>query len=462
MTSAPRWHPPAARAVVGVARRDITPAAGIRARNWGAAAHDVATGVHRPLTATVLALGEGDDTTYLVSVDLGWMKSAAHDHFVRAPIVRALGIADDQLLFHMVHTHAGPVTSPEEAALPGGHLIASYVDELVRQVADAAAEAKEAAEVCEIGWTYGHCDLAVVRDVRCGGESLIGFNPAATADGTFVAGRVVAADGATRAVVLNYACHPTTLAWQNELLSPDYVGAAREVIEDEYDAPCLFVQGASGDLSPREQYTGDLTVADRNGRALGLAAVSALSLMPEPGTARVLASVVQSGAPLAIWESTPDERPSYLRRVRVDVELPLQDELSLADVTSRWPDAPAEAAEERLRRAASLRASFAGTTSIAYPVWIWLVGDAVVVAHPGEAYSALQVELRRRHPERVVVVANLVNGPASMYLPPQEAFDEETYQSWQTLLGRGGAEILLAEIDAVIAALPRGRGVGHD
>ena len=31
---------------------------------------------------------------------------------------------------------------------------------------------------------------------------------------------------------MNYACHPTTLAWQNTLISPDYVGAC-EVIERE-------------------------------------------------------------------------------------------------------------------------------------------------------------------------------------------------------------------------------------
>ena len=33
------------------------------------------------------------------------------------------------------------------------------------------------------------------------------------------------------AVVVNYACHPTTLAWQNTLISPDYPGALRELVE---------------------------------------------------------------------------------------------------------------------------------------------------------------------------------------------------------------------------------------
>ena len=41
---------------IGVARSDITPPAGIYCRNWGAATHDVAEGIHRPLTLTALAI----------------------------------------------------------------------------------------------------------------------------------------------------------------------------------------------------------------------------------------------------------------------------------------------------------------------------------------------------------------------------------------------------------------------
>ena len=52
--------------------------------------------------------------------------------------------------------------------------------------------------------------------------------------------------------IVNYACHPTTLAWQNTLISPDYVGALRQAVEEQTGAPCVFLQGASGDLGPRE------------------------------------------------------------------------------------------------------------------------------------------------------------------------------------------------------------------
>ena len=43
--------------------------------------------------------------------------------------------------------------------------------------------------------------------------------------------RVTDPRGRLLATMINYACHPTTLAWDNTLISPDYIGALREVVE---------------------------------------------------------------------------------------------------------------------------------------------------------------------------------------------------------------------------------------
>ena len=51
----------AGRALMGVARRDITPLTGIYARMWGAAKHDCAEGVHRPICLTALAFRDDPD-----------------------------------------------------------------------------------------------------------------------------------------------------------------------------------------------------------------------------------------------------------------------------------------------------------------------------------------------------------------------------------------------------------------
>src|SRR5690606_7871979 len=109
------------------------------------------------------------------------------------------------------------------------------------------------------------------------------------------------------ATIINYACHPTTLAWDNRLISPDYVGAMRETVEAYTHAPCLFLQGASGELAPAEQYTGNTGTADKHGRSLGYSVLAVLEAMPPPGTELSFVRIVESGAPLAVWDHVPHE-----------------------------------------------------------------------------------------------------------------------------------------------------------
>src|SRR5438876_5532716 len=149
----------------------------------------------------------------------------------------------------------------------------------------------------------GRSDLAANRDFKVpqSNRFVCGFNPSHPADDTLLAGRV-RRDGHTDATIVNYACHPTTLGWENKLISPDYVGALRETVEQHTaGAPCIFLQGASGELAPAEQYFTDTQVADGHGRRVGFAALSALEAMDSPGTNLSFSGVVESGAPLGVW-----------------------------------------------------------------------------------------------------------------------------------------------------------------
>src|SRR3954468_7217058 len=64
---------PQAVCTFGFARGDITPPIGIYHRMWGAAAHDRATRIHRPLLATALWLGplsgDADQARLLIALD---------------------------------------------------------------------------------------------------------------------------------------------------------------------------------------------------------------------------------------------------------------------------------------------------------------------------------------------------------------------------------------------------------
>jgi hypothetical protein len=76
----------------------------------------------------------------------------------------------------------------------------------------------------------------------------------------------------------------------------------RELVERDTGVPCLFLQGASGELGPREGFVGDTVVADRNGRELGYAALSALTALPAAGTTFDYAGPIVSGATLGSWK----------------------------------------------------------------------------------------------------------------------------------------------------------------
>jgi hypothetical protein len=442
----------------GVAREDITPPVGIYARNWGAAKHDVAEGVHRPLTATALTMksANGGKPLVLVAVDLGWWKSFDDERGVRAALVDSLKLDASRVMINCSHTHSGPAMSREDKDQPGGALIGPYLDTLRDAVLRAVRRALETEAPGTLTWATGRCDLAVNRDLRDPSRDrwITGFNPSASADDTVLVGRVADVEGKTRGVIVNYACHPTTLAWENKLLSPDYPGAMRELVEKQSPgALCLYLHGPSGDVAPRQGYVGDPETADRNGRQLGYAALSALEGMLPPRTQLEFAGVVESGAPLATWKRKARTPSGALGATQVDVELLLKEDLpSAAEIEAKLKACDDRVMAERLRRKLRVRRLVGDGRSAKVPLWAWRVGDGYFIGQPNEAYTQLQTELRRAFPGRAIMVMNLVNGGIG-YLAPAALHGEDLYQVWQSPFGAGCLERVISSAKAAIETL---------
>jgi hypothetical protein len=445
----------------GVARRDITPPVGIYHRMWGAAVHERSTGVHRPLLATALAIepdespapaGAQGTPQAIVAVDhcLLWQEEM---EALVASVARATQLPAEQLQIAFSHTHAAGLMDRGRAALAGGELIGPYLDRLAELIAEAVNEARQAPRPLAIVYGTGSCSLARNRDFwdEAGGQFVCGFNPTGPADDTLVAARIVDARRQTVATIVNYACHPTTLAWQNTLVSPDYVGATRELVESATGGPCLFLQGASGDLGPQHGYTGDTTVADRNGRTLGYAALAALELLPVQPCQWEYAGPVVSGATLGTWSGrslTSDElkRKSRFRCRRFTVNLPYRADLPTRDQTqselARWQaaeraaldsgdldgarDASAQA-ERMTRQLARLRSRPPGQ-GVPVCVSLWQLGDAYWVMLQGEHYQRLQRSLRERFPANPIIVSTVTGGWRPGYVPTRETYGRGIYQ----------------------------------
>jgi len=465
----------------GIARGDITPPAGIYHRMWGAATHDQATGVHRPLTATAVIFQAdhgtvtADTEQVVVAVDhcLLW---ATEMEQLLAAVCGGTGLAPGQVIVAFSHTHGAGLMGLERVGLPGGELIAPYLDELARRLTGLVREARASARPATVTYATGRCDLAAHRDFwdEDSRQFVCGYNPRGPADDTVLVARVTDAAGRTAATFVNYACHPTTLAWENTLISPDYPGAMCEVIEGATAAPCVFLQGASGDLGPREGFVGDPAVADRNGRQLAYAALAALEALPPPQTRFEYAGPVISGATLGAWRHVPlsgeqMQRKGSWRLRRWTIDLPYRAELLAPErieaERARWQAEEATARQagdaarardcramaERMTRWRTRVAALPRGDVFPLPVTLWRMGDALWFAVEAEHYQHLQRSLRQRFAGVPIVVMTLANGSRPSYLLTADAYGKGIYQESIAVLAPGCLETLSDAVAGTMA-----------
>lgn len=449
--------------IIGVARRDITPPVGIYARQWGAALHDVAEGIHRPLCVTVLSISDRIENPplILIALDAGWFRDTADELYIRGSVLDAMNLDPSRVILNLSHTHAACSVSSSDADKPGGHLIKPYLDKIRGATTEAALEAHNNACPASLSWVVGSCKLASNRDLPDPNQDkdriICGYNPEYDADDTLLIGRVARdSDNKIFAVIFNYACHPTTLAWENRLISPDYVGSARELIEAQAEGSLgLFLQGASGELAPNLQYTGDTAVADRHGRQLGYAVLSALESML-PGNQRMrFGGAVESGAPLAKWNTELYRMSDDLESFTFSVDLPVKPQPAVEEIEKELESCDDRVMRERLRRKIARVRNLGGKSTIETPVYVWRIGQAIFIGQTNECYSNFQIDLRKRFPSYAVIVMNLTNSTALSYLYPREKGEEDIYQVWVSPFGREALPILTqACIDHLAEKIP--------
>jgi hypothetical protein len=216
----------------------------------------------------------------------------------------------------------------------------------------------------------------------------------------------------------------------------------REMVETATGAPTLFLQGASGELSPKDQYVGDAAVADRYGRQLGHAVLSTLEDMLPAATGLSFQGAVESGAPLGIWAQSPVSPSGTVAYALTDIPFTLKEMPSLAEIEAEWAACTDAVTRERLWRKRGIRKTVGEGSTSHMPLWAWRLGDSLLVGQPNEAYSAFQQRLRSELDGKAVAVINIVNGYAG-YLPPESLYAEDTYAVWQTPFEAASLELLI-------------------
>lgn len=266
----------------GSATVDVTPDGPVPMSGYGDR-DGPSTGVHDPLEASALALSDGAVTVGVVSVDLLNVSRP-----LVAAVRRALaadGIQFDELVVAATHTHAGPyVDTPAlamDSVLREEAEVSDLRDSLADGVATSLARARERLEPASI--RIGRTDLEEIQTNRRA-EGGVGGNvrmPAGRVDPELVALLVETTSGRD-AVVYNFACHPVCTTGEETLLSADWPGyARRRVREERPDADVLYLNGAAGDINPRESsenrtHDAVYEYMDRIGTSVGTAVLEAV------------------------------------------------------------------------------------------------------------------------------------------------------------------------------------------
>lgn len=425
--------------LVGIAREDITPPVGIALAGYGVR-EGVSTGVDEPLSVTALVLeGEGGRVA-LVAID--WVLAhLPYAQAMRDACAQALGTSASNVLINFSHSHStppppgwSPFDSPVQLRMQ-----AEWADGVLAATARACRRAAEARQPARLATGWGECRANINRRQRTAdGSVLLGEDPQAPTDHSVGVLRVDDLTGRPLAVAFRYSCHTVTLGPRTHVISPDFAGPARAVVEQGLDCPALFFQGCAGNQNPITGIGSDATGLEDTNRVGHMIGSEVLKVCATLRThrRRCAPRLIRSVAVywLYEYEPVPPGTPGAVRAGETSLTLPLVPFPPLAEVekeAGEWRQRQAEAirrgapeSERNLnqrftcwaeRRLAAAREG-PNPLRVTFPVQVLRVGPLTVVGLPFEAMAETGNELRAASPAADTWVLGFCNGVVS-YLP---------------------------------------------
>lgn len=206
--------------------------------------------IHDPLYVTASIFESEQTTSVFVSIDnIGLL--VADTDTIREGIADRLDVSKEKITVVYTHTHSGPATAGTEP------LTVAYKTILTQQAIVSAVKASEAMQSVEIGWGVTSGKLGVNRREKRNGHAVMGMDPLGVTDdriGTLLVRR--ADDACLIGAFVFCTAHPNVLKSDSVVLSGDYPGVARTILEQALGCPVVIVQGATGNVNAK--YRGDL------------------------------------------------------------------------------------------------------------------------------------------------------------------------------------------------------------
>ena len=425
--------------LAGVGREDITPPIGIWLCGY-TVREGFSKSVDEPLTVTALVMEGAGGRVALIALD--WV--LAHIPFtqvMRETCAKVLGVPAMNVLINFSHSHStppppewAPYASPDQIAMQTNW--ANRVKEQAAQACRCAAAAMKPARIAT-GW--GECHANINRRQKTeDGTVLLGEDAQAPSDHSVGVLRVDDLQGKPIAVAYRFSCHTVTLGPRTNVISPDFVGPARSLIEHEMNCPSLFFQGCAGNQNPITGIGQDSEGREdtaRIGQMLGgevLKVCATLRTHRKRREPRLIRSVAVYW--LFEYEAIPPGSQGAVSAAEVSMTLPLVPFPSLMEIEKEareWQ----QRREEALKRGAPesernvnqrfafwaeqrLAAAKSGPNprTVTFPVQVLRIGPLAVVGLPFEAMSETGTDLRAASPIADTWVLGYSNGLVS-YLP---------------------------------------------
>lgn len=467
----------------GVARRAHNPPVGMRLA--GSLRDTDSTDVHDALTVTALYLREGPRTVVIVACDLILMPPEDANQ-IREAVADALDVGPGDVMLSVSHSHATP--SPvswgeyEYEVAPGEREdVVAYFNGLTAAIVETSLSAAKAAQPVRVASGAGESDINVNRrERRADGARLLGSNPDGAADREVGVVRIDTERGDPLVMLMNYACHPDVLGPKSSLISPDFVGPARNAAEAVTSSTAIYLQGAAGDIYP---CTGIVTgaagldVAIRLGRRLGAEAARVHETLDTARKPKERLEWISTNAITTHWNYEERERPSgrQLSAVRTVIDLPTRPlpaevdaaelvatrERELASVSPSAPLSSRLIANRRLAWARIQLEAIRDDLPAAVPVELQAIriGTAALIAIPGELFTEIGLAIKEVSPFENTLVCAYCNG-VYFYIPTKAAFEDGGYEvdSHQNYLRPSGStadweEILVAQAQKLLDTL---------
>ena len=212
----------------GCAEADITPTYPVRTLGFSRE-DEWSKGVESPLLVQTAVWKSKEEICCLITLDhIGFSKIKAQE--LREKVSARLRTETEKVMICFSHTHSAPNKTIEKR----------YLKFVFDQVFDCIESALK--NMCPIQAVWGNAIVDIGINQRKGGFSV-----------DRRAGILLVTDLMRKPllILLRLTAHANVLKQDNYLISPDYFGAVRKRMKEEYHCQIMVTQGASGNIAPK-------------------------------------------------------------------------------------------------------------------------------------------------------------------------------------------------------------------